>query len=526
MSEDRENHTTKLIRDFFTSRVFLLLLTVILILLCVFIWKTQETRGLSELYEQTLSKSRAYSSEAEYQYSKIYWGIENLSNQNLGLDLKQSENWVNETVFLMSSYREIEKILLIDKNMKIISIVPEQGNEALLNTNASEISDSPSEVKIWQPNYEANELNGFILGIINSNYLISPVLVDIGTEYMIKITNAENSVFESSSWLLRRSELTVNKDIVLLNSEIWNASFAPTPVLVKNKIAESRAVLYFGLLISLMTLMAVYLAQNYFKKSSLLSIKQQELLLYQEELLVKQNVLLAANVELENFSYSVSHDLRAPLRHIIGFAELLNTRLQGKLDEKSQHYLTVISEAGNNMGGLIDNLLDFSNMGRMDLNNRRVDLSELLSKVIESFRAEIADRDIDWVLADLPVVMADRSMLQLVLVNLLSNALKFTRYKTKTKIEIGWSQDEMNSRYVVIYVKDNGVGFDMQFKDRLFTIFQRLHNAEEFEGTGVGLANVQRIIRRHGGRVWAEGIPGVGATFYFTLPKNERGSQS
>ncbi|MCE5196447.1 MAG: hypothetical protein LLG09_04880 [Negativicutes bacterium] len=481
---------------------------------------------MSELYEQTLSKSRSYSSDVEYKYSKIYWEIKNLAGQNPGLDLKQSENWDDEIVFLMSTYRELEKILLVDDSMKIIRIVPGEGNEELLNASASEINDSPSAIKIWQPLYAANELKGFVLGIVNSNYLISPVLVDIGTEYMLKITSGGNTVFESGGWAQRRSELTVNKDIALLNSEIWNASFAPTPELVSNKIAETKTVLYFGLLISLTTLVAVYLAQNYYKKSILLSIKQQELLIYQEELLVKQNVLLAANKELENFSYSVSHDLRAPLRHIIGFSELLAARLQGKLDEKSQHYLTVIMEAGNNMGGLIDNLLDFSNMGRMDLNNRRVNLNELLAKVIESFHAEVAGREIDWVLSDLPVVMADRNMLQLVLQNLLSNALKFTRYKTKARIEIGWSQDEMNSRYVVIYVKDNGVGFDMQFKDKLFTIFQRLHSAEEFEGTGVGLANVQRIIRRHGGRVWAEGMPDAGATFYFTLPKYERDLQS
>lgn len=508
------------------------LLTVFLVIICIFIWKTEEARGLSGLYEQTLSKARSYSSEAEYKYSQIYWGIGNLANKSIDTEMKQTENWVNETVFLMSSFREIEKMLLVDTNMQISSIVPYQGNESLVNTSATDIKDSTSEIKIWQPVYVANELKGFVLGIVNSNNLISPVLVDIGTEYMLKITNAENTIFESHGWTLHQTELTVNETIVLLNSEIWNASFAPTPELIKNKIAESKVVLWFSLLISFITLVSVYLAQIYFKKSELLSIKQEELLVYQkellvyqEELLLNQNVLMAANKELENFSYSVSHDLRAPLRHIIGFAELLNTRLLGKLDEKNQHYLTVISEASNNMGGLIDNLLDFSNKGRMDLNNRRVNPNELLTKVIESFRPDMAGRNIEWDISELPVVMADRNMLQLVFENLISNALKFTRFKPKVKIEIGWRQDDSNSKYVVFYIKDNGVGFDMQFKDKLFTIFQRLHSSEQFEGTGVGLANVQRIIRRHGGRVWAEGIPDEGATFYFTLPKYEKSSQ-
>jgi len=529
LPESTEKRILKLMRNFFTSKIFWALLTVILAILCTFIWKTQEARGLSGLYEQTLSKARSYSSEAEYSYSQIYWEIGNLANKNIDTSLNQTENWVNESLFLMSSFREIEKILLVDSNMKISSIVPYQGNESLINTSATEIKDSTSEIKIWQSIYVENELKGFVLGIVNSNNLISPVLVDIGTDYMLKISNEESTVFESHSWNLHRPELTVNKNITLLNSEIWNASFAPTPELVNSKIAESRSVLLFSLLVSFATLVAVYLAQIYFEKSRLLSIKQEELLVYQkellvyqEELLLNQNVLLAANKELENFSYSVSHDLRAPLRHIIGFTELLNTRLLGKLDEKSQHYLTTISEAGNNMGGLIDNLLDFSNTGRMDLNNRRVNLNELLTKVIESFRLEMVGRSIEWVIAELPVVMADRNMLQLALENLISNALKFTRLKSKVRIEIGWSPDDSNSRYVVFYIKDNGAGFDMQFKDNLFTIFQRLHSKEQFEGTGIGLANVQRIIRRHGGRVWAEGIPDEGATFYFTLPKYER----
>ncbi len=225
----------------------------------------------------------------------------------------------------------------------------------------------------------------------------------------------------------------------------------------------------------------------------------------------------AANKELEAFSYSVSHDLRAPLRHVTGFVELLNKHDQGALDEKSRHYLRVISEAAQKMGILIDDILAFSRTGRAEVMKTRIDFNLLVPEVIEELKEETEGREVVWEIAPLPVVEGDAAMLRQVWANLISNALKYTRPRPQAKIEIGAISDDPTE--TLFCIKDNGVGFDMKYVDKLFGLFQRLHDAEEFAGTGVGLANVQRIIHRHGGRVWAEGAVDQGASFRFSLPK-------
>ena len=227
--------------------------------------------------------------------------------------------------------------------------------------------------------------------------------------------------------------------------------------------------------------------------------------------------LEVANKELEAFSYSVSHDLRAPLRHLAGFVELLNKRAQS-LDDKSRHYLDVISNAATQMGKLVDDLLSFSRMGRTEMMRAPVRLRDPLDEAIDDLKNDAGGRDIRWDIRDLPEIFGDRAMLKLVFVNLLSNALKFTRQREQVVIEIGWLPAETPAE-VIVYVKDNGAGFDMKYVDKLFNLFQRLHRAEEFEGTGVGLANVRRIVTRHGGRTWAEGVIDGGATVYFSFPR-------
>ncbi len=224
-----------------------------------------------------------------------------------------------------------------------------------------------------------------------------------------------------------------------------------------------------------------------------------------------------ANKELESFAYSVSHDLRAPLRHIDGFLNLLKENIATTLDEESRRYMATISKAARRMGVLIDDLLSFSRMGRGEMTKTQIDLGALVQEVIREFEPETHDRVIRWRLTDLPVVAGDRAMLRIVLVNLISNAVKFTRPRAQTEIEIGCLPDQETE--TIVFVRDNGVGFDMQYADKLFGVFQRLHQADEFEGTGIGLANVRQVINRHGGRTWAEGKADGGATFYFSLPR-------
>jgi signal transduction histidine kinase/HAMP domain-containing protein len=235
---------------------------------------------------------------------------------------------------------------------------------------------------------------------------------------------------------------------------------------------------------------------------------------------LKRNLaeLAAANKELQSFSYSVSHDLRAPLRHITGFSELLRKRAASDLDEKSRHYMDVISNGAMQMGRLIDDLLEFSRAGRVEVKKQFFDMDLLVKEVINTFSFETQERDISWNIAPLKSVYGDPGLLKLVWTNLISNALKFTRPRERALIEI--SRCDLKAEQV-FRIKDNGVGFDMKYAGKLFGIFQRMHRSDEFEGTGVGLAGVQRIIHRHGGRIWAEAAPEQGSTFFFSLPERK-----
>ncbi len=230
-----------------------------------------------------------------------------------------------------------------------------------------------------------------------------------------------------------------------------------------------------------------------------------------------------ANAELEAFSYSVSHDLRAPLRHIEGFAQLLAKTLEGKLEENTERYLLNITQSTAKMGNLINDLLSLSRAGRTELHTKPLDFNTIIESVRTDLFDEINGRQITWRLATLPVVRADGGLMKIVWTNLIGNAVKYTRRRAETLIEIGLlpsDDDQASLGYETFFIRDNGVGFDAAYIDKLFGVFQRLHQQDEFEGNGIGLATVRRIIHRHGGRVWAEGAPDQGAAFYFTLPKN------
>jgi PAS domain S-box-containing protein len=224
----------------------------------------------------------------------------------------------------------------------------------------------------------------------------------------------------------------------------------------------------------------------------------------------------AVNRELEAFSYSVSHDLRAPLRHIGGFAALLRDSASTSLDANGHRLLQTIMDATTRMGRLIDDLLAFSRVGRTALQPAEVNLGPLVHEVQQEIMTGVNGHPVEWHVHDLPMVHADRSLLRLVMVNLLSNAVKYSSTRAQATIEIGTMSGPAGE--TVLFVRDNGVGFDMQYAHKLFGVFQRLHSAEEFEGTGIGLANVRRIVHRHGGRVWAESALDRGAVFYVALP--------
>ncbi len=235
-----------------------------------------------------------------------------------------------------------------------------------------------------------------------------------------------------------------------------------------------------------------------------------------EEMAAISDKLVTINKELEAFSYSVSHDLRAPFRHIVGYAQLLKKFEGAQLSERGNRFIDTIIESAISAGTLVDDLLSFSQMGRSTLTPVPIDMDQVVQEVRRTLQVEGSEAPIDWRIAPLPTVRADPIMIRLALQNLLENAIKFTRHRDTPLIEIGVEETETD---YVFFVRDNGTGFDMAYVGKLFGVFQRLHRVEEFEGTGIGLANVKRIVERHGGRVWAEGKVDGGATFSFSLPK-------
>jgi two-component system sensor histidine kinase/response regulator len=229
----------------------------------------------------------------------------------------------------------------------------------------------------------------------------------------------------------------------------------------------------------------------------------------------KNDDLLAANADLEAFCHSVSHDLRMPLRHIHSYISILEASAASKLNAEERRHVTTVQKAALRMTRLIDDLLAFSRIGRAAMHRQRIRMAELIDETFQDLAPDLTNRRIDWERHAIPDTVGDPQLLKQVWVNLLANAVKYTRPRDPAKIEIGAEEADNE---IIYYVKDNGVGFNMQYVDRLFGVFQRLHADKDFEGTGVGLANVRRIVQRHGGRTWAEGAEGRGATVYFSLP--------
>lgn len=249
-------------------------------------------------------------------------------------------------------------------------------------------------------------------------------------------------------------------------------------------------------------------------------LKRDRALMAVNDALKKQTSALAeTNKELESFSYSISHDMRAPLRTIVAFNHILEEDHSPHLNDDARRCVSIVHKAAVEAGQLIDDLLEFSRLGRQGLTVDAVGMTELAREAIDELKVLQQDRKIDMLVVDVPSCKGDRRLLKLVWANLLENAAKYTKYRQEARIEVGWMPDDASAETVTYYVKDNGVGFDMKYAHKLFGVFQRLHKKEDFDGTGVGLAIVHRIVQRHGGRVWGEGTVDGGATFFFSLRK-------
>jgi two-component system sensor kinase len=265
---------------------------------------------------------------------------------------------------------------------------------------------------------------------------------------------------------------------------------------------------YFRLL---MVLLVVIIVAFLFERIEKVRILNQ----MNEKLKKRSEKLEDANNELEAFAYSVSHDLRVPLRAIDGFSRIVMEDYEDKLDDEGKRLLNIIRENTHKMGQLIDDILLLSRASRQEMKFSKIDMEELVKRVFEEQKLSSKNQNIRLEIKSLPTAYGDRALLQQVLNNLIANSFKFTEPKDERIIEVG---SEKGKKEIIYYVKDNGVGFDMKYKDKLFGLFQRLHGTDEFEGTGVGLSIVQRVIRRHGGNVWGEGELNKGATIFFSIP--------
>lgn len=427
----------------------------------------------------------------------------------------------------------MNKAIPYDLELQIISAT---GKEKWIRTIGHPVTINKKVVKVQGSFQDITELKKAELAIRESEEKFRSLMESIPLPVVYSNSKGEvifsNNRFEevfgytpsdlpgiNEWWLLAypdadyRLEVMQNWTMAVENAAKTGTDIESDEYRITCKDGTVRTIIISGLLIN-DNLLATFIDITDRKKAEEEVIKLNENLEQRVEDRTRQ--LKEANQELEAFSYSVSHDLRAPLRHINGFIDLLANNYTDQLPEKGKHYFDVIVNSTQQMGALIDDLLQFSRTGRQEMQKINLNMNEVLQEVFNISKNDTVNRNIEWKIATLPVVFGDSALLRLVWYNLLNNAVKFTNAKNPAIIEIGYREE---AQEFVFFIRDNGAGFDMKYAHKLFGVFQRLHSKREFDGTGIGLANVRRIILRHGGRTWADAQPDKGAVFYFTIPK-------
>jgi PAS domain S-box-containing protein len=475
--------------------------------------------GISDLNETILFANRAFANILSY-------SPEELVGKNLN-DLVDSSDFdklalqaSKRTENVPSTYNILMKTRNDERKLCRISAVPSRDNNGAIDGTVAIVTDVTEQVKAdealrdseirFRSVFEATPVGMHLYEISEDGHLI---LVDANPAADI-VLRAEHDHFMGKPLEMALPERHANSDIIehyynVMRTGIpWN-----TESIIKQNDTIVGALQVQVFRTSPRTLVASFL------DISERFIAEQEIRKLNEELAkrVEERTaeLAAANKELEAFAYSVSHDLRAPLRTIDGFSQALLEDYASSIDETGKDYLRRVRAAANRMSSLIEDILGLSRVTRTEMERSSVDLSDLVREIFEDIKALEPEREIDVLIADSAVARCDRRLMKVVLQNLIGNAWKFTRDVKRPKIEFGI---EGSAEKPVFFVRDNGAGFDMKYKEKLFAPFQRLHAVDEFEGSGIGLATVQRIMNRHGGLIWAEGSVNKGATFYFTIP--------
>jgi signal transduction histidine kinase len=435
------------------------------------------------------------------------------SNQKLS----DSEKWVQQTEQIIF---QSEEILSMGKDIESASrgfMLTNDSNylEPLNTSKVSIIGQIASLRNLVQNNQKQEQRVDSLNFYMNKRLEFSLMTVDLRSKFGLNtaITLVSTNLGKLYSDKMRNIIYEIQKE----ETEMLNSR-----KLANEQISDSYnkfTVVIFVLMTSFTILLVIATGRNMIKNKEK-ERQEVELQLTNKELDFQSHEnekQIAANKELESFSYSVSHDLRAPLRHITGFIDLLSKNSAAQLDENGKRYLKIISESAHEMGDLIDALLTFSRLSRTEMQRTPINTRSMVNHIVKTFKTDMAGRNVELNLSNLPDIMGDETLIHQVWVNLISNALKYTRNKEKAIIEIGGKSENGS---IIFHTKDNGVGFDMKYSDKLFGVFQRLHKARDFEGVGIGLANVNRIVTRHGGKCWAESEVDKGATFFFSIPNN------